>query len=177
MNSKYFTTFHSWHFFMYHNFYFNRIISHWQFWKGIYFFAANISELNLCRRYLWISAARGFERLGVLLSSSAGVLQIKKNGKVWKNLKFSFVNTTLLSLDLKATLSIQRHKTIYQEQHQQDTLPVTVKTWPKKDLQVSHKYPQVSQRTLGGAQKIRREVLLSASHRIAPSRARTLIAG
>ena len=87
------------------------------------------------------------------------------------------MNTTLLALDLKATLSIQRHKTIYQEQYQQDTLPVTVKTWPKKDLKVSHKYPQVSQRTLGGAQKIRREVLLSASHRIAPSRARSLIAG
>ena len=42
--------------------------------KTFYFFAANISESNLCRRYLWISAARGFERPGVLLSSSAAVL-------------------------------------------------------------------------------------------------------
>lgn len=42
--------------------------------KTFYLFVANISELNLCRRYLWISAARGFERPGVLLSSSAAVL-------------------------------------------------------------------------------------------------------
>jgi len=42
--------------------------------KAFYFFTANMSELNLCRRYLWISAARGFERPGVLLSSSVAVL-------------------------------------------------------------------------------------------------------